>query len=50
MYREKYGLDPAGPLPADREWTPAEIKACCRLAALVNVPLVEAAQTSCRSR
>ena len=44
MYREKYGLDPAGPLPQDRDWTPAEVKACCRLAALLDVPLVEAAQ------
>jgi ATPase family associated with various cellular activities (AAA) len=44
MYQEKYRLDPAGPLPADREWTPAEVKACCRLAALLDVPLVEAAQ------
>ena len=44
MYREKFGLDPAGPLPQDRDWTAAEVKACCRLAALLDVPLVEAAQ------
>ena len=44
MYREKFGLDPAGSLPQDRDWTAAEIKACCRLAALLDVPLVEAAQ------
>ena len=44
MYRETYRLDPAGPLPQDRDWTPAEIKACCRLAALLDVPLVDAAQ------
>jgi hypothetical protein len=44
MYREKYGLDPAGSLPQDRDWTAAEVKACCRLAALLDVPLVEAAQ------
>jgi adenylylsulfate kinase-like enzyme len=44
MYREKYQLDPAGPLPQDRDWTPAEVKACCRLAALLEVSLVEAAR------
>ena len=30
--------------PRDADWTGAEIKACCRLAALLDVPLVEAAQ------
>ena len=30
--------------PSDRDWTGAEIQACCRLAALLDVPLVEAAQ------
>ena len=44
MYRERYGLDPAGSLPQDRDWTAAEVKACCRLAALLDVPLVEAAE------
>jgi SpoVK/Ycf46/Vps4 family AAA+-type ATPase len=44
MYREKYGLDPTQPPPQDRDWTPAEVKSCCRLAALLDVPLVEAAQ------
>jgi SpoVK/Ycf46/Vps4 family AAA+-type ATPase len=44
MYRERFGLDPAQSQPLDREWTPAEVKACCRLAALLDVPLVEAAQ------
>ena len=44
MYREKYRLDPDGPAPGDRDWTPAEIKACCRLAALLDVPLAEAAE------
>jgi len=28
----------------DADWTGAEIKSCCRLAALLDVPLVEAAQ------
>lgn len=44
MYRERFGLDPAQPQPTDRDWTPAEVKACCRLAALLDVPLIEAAE------
>ncbi len=44
MYLERFDLDPAQPRPQDREWTPAEVKACCRLAALLEVPLVEAAR------
>jgi hypothetical protein len=31
-------------LPPDRDWTPAEIKACCRLSSLLEVPLLEAAR------
>jgi SpoVK/Ycf46/Vps4 family AAA+-type ATPase len=31
-------------LPDDAGWTGAEVKACCRLAALLDLPLVEAAQ------
>jgi hypothetical protein len=42
MYLDRFGLDQAQPLPQDRDWTPAEVKACCRLAALLEVPLVEA--------
>jgi ATPase family associated with various cellular activities (AAA) len=44
MYVEKFALDPTQPRPQDRDWTPAEVKACCRLAALLDVPLVEASQ------
>ena len=40
---ERFGLDPDQRRPSDRDWTGAEIKACCRLAALLDVPLVEAA-------
>ncbi len=43
MYLEKFGLDPAQRRPQDRDWTGAEIRSCCRLAALLDVPLVEAA-------
>ena len=30
--------------PADEHWTGAEIKSCCRLSALLDVSLVQAAQ------
>ena len=30
--------------PDDTNWTGAEIKSCCRLARLLDVPLVQAAQ------
>ena len=42
--RRGSGSTPASAGPRDRDWTGAEIKACCRLAALLDVPLVEAAQ------
>jgi hypothetical protein len=44
MYVERFGLDASEPLPPDRDWTPAEIKACCRLSSLLEVPLLEAAR------
>jgi hypothetical protein len=44
MYSNKFGLDPATRRPEDRDWTPAEICSCCRLAALLDVPLLDAAQ------
>ena len=44
IYLEKFGLDPAQARPVDADWSGAEIRACCRLAALLDVPLVEAAQ------
>ena len=37
-------LDPAQRKPEDAQWTGAEIQACCRLAALLDLPLVQAAQ------
>ena len=43
MYQEKFGLDADQSRPNDRDWTGAEIRSCCRLAALLDVPLVEAA-------
>jgi hypothetical protein len=44
MYLHKYQLDARQKLPPDDSWTGAEIKACCRLAALLDVPLTAAAQ------
>jgi hypothetical protein len=44
MYLEKFGLEIKQSRPNDRDWTGAEIKSACRLAALLEVPLVEAAQ------
>lgn len=44
LYIEHFALDASQPKPVDADWTGAEIKACCRLAALLDVSLVEAAQ------
>ncbi len=44
IYLQAYGLDSHQRRPNDREWTGAEIKSCCRLASLLDLPLVEAAQ------
>ncbi|MEX2213643.1 MAG: AAA family ATPase [Phycisphaeraceae bacterium] len=43
IYIETFGLDADQKRPADDNWTGAEIKACCRLAALLDLPLVAAA-------
>ena len=43
IYMEAFGLDGSQAIPADENWTGAEIKACCRLAALLDLPLVAAA-------
>ncbi len=43
IYLRQFGLDPQQSRPQDSLWTGAEIRACCRLAALLDVPLSEAA-------
>lgn len=43
LYLKKFGLDANQPRPDDSNWTGAEIKSCCRLAALLDVSLIEAA-------
>jgi hypothetical protein len=42
MYLERFGLDLKQQRPVDTDWTGAEIRACCRLSALLDVPLLEA--------
>jgi SpoVK/Ycf46/Vps4 family AAA+-type ATPase len=44
IYLAQFRLDPQQRRPADEQWTGAEIRACCRLAALLDLPLVQAAQ------
>jgi SpoVK/Ycf46/Vps4 family AAA+-type ATPase len=44
IYTKFYGLDAKQARPHDSNWTGAEIKSCCRLASLLDVPLVQAAQ------
>ena len=44
IYLQRFGLERGSRRPDDTDWTGAEIKACCRLSALLDVPLLEAAQ------
>ena len=44
LYRDLFEIDPGQRLPDDSQWTGAEIRACCRLAALLDLPLIQAAQ------
>ena len=44
IYLDMFGLDPKQPKPVDADWTGAEVRSCCRLAALLDVSLVEGAQ------
>src|SRR5439155_8799446 len=43
MYRTQYGIPEAQARPDDTDWTGAEVRSCCRLAALLDVPLTQAA-------
>jgi ATPase family associated with various cellular activities (AAA) len=42
MYLDKFGLNAKQQRPIDTDWTGAEIRACCRLSALLDMPLLEA--------
>ncbi len=44
IYLDLFEIDRGQKLPNDDNWTGAEIRACCRLAALLDVPLIQAAQ------
>jgi hypothetical protein len=43
MYRTQFAIPTGQHRPDDTDWTGAEIKSCCRLAALLDVPLTQAA-------
>jgi hypothetical protein len=43
QYRQQYGIPESQARPDDTSWTGAEIKSCCRLAALLDVTLTQAA-------
>jgi SpoVK/Ycf46/Vps4 family AAA+-type ATPase len=45
LYLDKFGLESQQYWPVDQDWTGAEIKATCRLSALLDVALVEAAES-----
>ncbi len=42
MYLHRFGLSTKQQRPVDTDWTGAEIRACCRLSALLDMPLLEA--------
>ncbi len=44
LYLQQYELDRTQRLPDDTNFTGAEIKSCCRLAALLDLPVVQATQ------
>jgi hypothetical protein len=44
LYRRQYDIPASQPIPTDTDWSGAEIKSCCRLSALLDVPLSEAAR------
>ena len=44
IWLRAFELDVEQPKPKTDQWTGAEVRACCRLAALLDTPLVQAAQ------
>lgn len=44
LYRRQFQLDDSQNLPDDADWTGAEIRSCCRLAALLDLPLAQASR------
>jgi SpoVK/Ycf46/Vps4 family AAA+-type ATPase len=43
IYLAQFEIDRSQRLPNDENWSGAEIRACCRLAALLDLPLAQAA-------
>lgn len=43
LYRQQFGIPESQARPDDTSWSGAEIRSCCRLAALLDVPLTQAA-------
>ena len=43
LYRTRFEIGETESVPKDDQWTGAEIRACCRLSALLDVPLGQAA-------
>jgi len=44
IYLDRFGIDARETRPGDRDWTGSEIRACCRLAVLLGMRLVDAAE------
>jgi SpoVK/Ycf46/Vps4 family AAA+-type ATPase len=44
IYLNQFEIDHSQRRPNDDQWTGAEVRACCRLSALLDMPLVQAAQ------
>lgn len=44
LYLNAFEIDRDQGMPDDTSWTGAEVRACCRLSALLDVPLIQAAQ------
>jgi SpoVK/Ycf46/Vps4 family AAA+-type ATPase len=44
LYLAQFEIDREQRRPDDANWTGAEIKACCRLSALLDVPLIQSSQ------
>ncbi|EMI21694.1 ATPase, AAA family [Rhodopirellula maiorica SM1] len=44
LYLDQFGISADEDRPEDDQWTGAEIKSCCRLAALLDTPLTQAAE------
>jgi hypothetical protein len=44
IYLKQYEVDITQSLPSDNDWTGAEVKSCCRLSSLLDLPINEASK------